>query len=120
MKYFVHFVGHIVPEYWILLGKEVYYDVVWEGDKVDGEGGLKQFYNQTAFLFVAQQGMNVLKNTNEMLDDTQGPKFDKRMYVPIHCIAYIDGTVRRIEEPRPPELLLVDDGPEEQSKVLKN
>lgn len=121
-QYFIRYIGHLIQQPGIAMPTVIYFDMIRSFDHEGGEDGLQSFVNQQAMIFVAQQGMAVLKNINQVQDGTR-VTYDHKMFVPMHMIAFIDCVVRRIEEPRPkaPELALLDgDAPDEETKGLVN
>jgi hypothetical protein len=106
MRYFVRFVGHVIQQPGIVMPREIYYDVISEFDKEDYEPqaqdekvGLKQFVNAVIFQLM-EHGMTVPKNPGKMQDGTK-IRFDQRMGVPKHMIAYIDCIVKPLVVPPP-------------------
>lgn len=114
MKYFIRFVGHVIQQPGIEMPHEVYYDVISDFDKEDqepdaeGKMGLKQFINIVTFQLM-EHGMVVPKAPNKTQDGTK-VRYDQRMGVPKHMLAYVDVIVRAVEAPRPvlPELQMLD------------
>lgn len=116
MKYFVRFVGHVIQQPGVAMPHEVYYDILSDFEKEDmepdaeGKMGLKQFVNIMTLQLLAH-GMVVPKAPNKTQDGTK-VRYDQRMGVGPHVIAYIDVIVRPLEQPRPvfPELTTLDTG----------
>jgi hypothetical protein len=111
MKYFVRFVGHIIQQPGVVMPHEVYQDVIsdfeqedheptQEGDKI----GLKQFVNVMTYQLL-EHGMVVPKFPNKTQDGTK-VRYDQRMGVGKHMLAYIDVIVKPLATPKPaiPEL----------------
>jgi hypothetical protein len=109
MKYFIRFVGHLIQVPGQQMPSEVYYDVISDFDSEDmeptktAEGtlvmGLKQFCNMVTYELM-EHGMIVPKFPNKTQDGTK-VRFDQRMGVGKHMIAYIDLIVRTIAAPKP-------------------
>ena len=118
MKYFIRFVGHIIQVPGQALPREVYYDVIQDFEKEDmeptedGKCGLKQFCNIVTFQLM-EHGMVVPKSPNTTQDGSK-VKYNQRMGIPKHMIAYVDIVgPKLLEAPKPvlPELQMF--GPED-------
>jgi hypothetical protein len=118
MRYFVRFVGHIIQQPGVVMPREVYYDVISDFEKEDYEPqvqgekvGLKQFVNIITFQLM-EHGMIVPLNPNKTQDGTK-LRFDQRMGVPKHMIAYITVIVKTLVAPKPtlpPDLAMFETG----------
>jgi hypothetical protein len=122
MKYFVRFVGHVIQQPGLAMPNLVYYDVIGDFEKEDAEPdasgnniGLKQFVNAITFQLM-EHGMVVPKNPNKTQDGTK-TRYDQRMGVPKHMLAYIDVIVRALEASRPvlPEMSMLE--PDNQGSI---
>jgi hypothetical protein len=116
MKYFIRFVGHVIQQPGVGLPHEVYYDVISDFEKEDaepdaeGKMGLKQFVNIVTFQLM-EHGMVVPKSPNKTQDGTK-VRYDQRMGVPKHMLAYIDVVVKPLTTPKPviPEIAMFNTG----------
>ena len=100
-NFFVRFTGHINerirPE---LFPKEVWVDYTLE-DITDEQ--LKKFVGDRMTDFIRQQGMVVHKKQFEIIDDNT-LTFDKKMFVPMTMISYMDLVVGIVHEQIPQEI----------------
>src|SRR5258708_6422702 len=116
MKYFIRFVGHVIQQPGVVFPHEVYYDLISDFEKEDsepdaeGKMGLKQFINIVTFQLM-EHGMVVPKSPNKTQDGTK-VRYDQRMGVPKHMLAYIDVVVKPLATPKPiiPEIAMFSTG----------
>jgi hypothetical protein len=120
MKYFIRFVGHVIQQPGVVMPREVYYDVIQEFEKEDYEPtqqgeklGLKQFVNVVLYQLI-EHGMVVPLAPNKTQDGTK-LRFDQRMAVPPHMIAYVTVIVKPLVAPKPTlpaELAMFESSPD--------
>jgi hypothetical protein len=93
MDYMIRFVGHIVersrPDGF---PKEIYSDLYV---RADNPSGLKAAINQHCQVFINEGCMIVPKNPDEV-EESVNVKYDSRIIVPWHMIAYISTITKRI------------------------
>ena len=125
LKYFVRFVGHVIQRAGVELPHEIYEDTTADFEHEDadydsqtGKMGLKQFVSMMTMHHVAH-GMTVPKNPGRMEDGTK-IRFDQRIVVPPHMLAYISVIVKPLTEQKPtlPELAIFDTGEKPKEMVM--
>lgn len=82
VRFDIHLVPATLPAGWV---NPVTHDLIVRCDNFEM---LKATINQELLMFVKQQGVVILKDTNKPLQDNMST-MDLRQFVPMHMIAYV-------------------------------
>ena len=89
VRFDVHLVSATLPANW---PNPVIHDLIIRANDFEM---LKATINQELLMFVKQQGVVILKDTNKPLEDNMST-MDLRQFIPMHMVAYVTTKTRQL------------------------